>query len=367
MAQLKLENVCKAYTGKILTVKDVNLQVNDGELMVFVGPSGCGKSTTLRMIAGLEDITSGKIHIGDRVVNQVTPKDRNIAMVFQNYALYPHMTVYDNIAFGLRSQRMPKDEIDKRVMEAAEMLVLTDKLQKKPKNLSGGERQRVAVGRAVVRKPQVFLFDEPLSNLDATLREKMRVQLRQLQLKLKTTVVYVTHDQVEAMTMGDRICVMNKGVIQQVDTPHNLYNKPKNTFVAKFIGSPQSNVFDAQLVQENDKVYAKIENSRFELPKEKADKVKSFIGKPVLYGLRPEMISLVVDQGSQTNNTIQLEVNVIEDLGHERLVYFPMCGRECVARIGSRGSVEVNKKYTFHFDMERCHIFDKESGENISL
>ncbi len=365
MAQLKLENVCKAYTGKILTVKDVNLQVNDGELMVFVGPSGCGKSTTLRMIAGLEDITSGKLYIGDRVVNHVTPKDRNIAMVFQNYALYPHMTVYDNIAFGLRSQRMPKDEIDKRVMEAAEMLVLTDKLKKKPKNLSGGERQRVAVGRAVVRKPEVFLFDEPLSNLDATLREKMRVQLRQLQLKLKTTVVYVTHDQVEAMTMGDRICVMNKGVIQQVDTPHNLYNKPKNTFVAKFIGSPQANVVDAQLIQENDTVFVKIENSRFALPKEKADKVKSYMGKPVLCCLRPEMIDLVID--SQTNNTIQLEVNVIEDLGHERLIYFPMSGKECVARIGAKGSVEVGKKYTFHFDMDRCHIFNKESGENISL
>ncbi|NLD94647.1 MAG: sn-glycerol-3-phosphate ABC transporter ATP-binding protein UgpC [Fibrobacter sp.] len=367
MAQLKLENVCKAYTGKILTVKDVNLQVNDGELMVFVGPSGCGKSTTLRMIAGLEEITSGKLYIGNRVVNSVTPKDRNIAMVFQNYALYPHMTVYDNIAFGLRSQKVPKGEIDKRVMEAAEMLVLTDKLQKKPKHLSGGERQRVAVGRAVVRKPEVFLFDEPLSNLDATLREKMRVQLRQLQLKLKTTVVYVTHDQVEAMTMGDRICVMNKGVIQQVDTPHNLYNKPKNTFVAKFIGSPQANVVDAQLVQDNDKVLVKIENSQFELPKEKADKVKKYVGKSVLCCLRPEMINHVVDQECQVINKIQLEVNVMEDLGHERLVYFPLTGKECVARIGSRGSIEIGKKYTFCFDMERCHIFDKDSGENISL
>jgi len=367
MAQLKLENVCKIYTGKVLTVKDVNLQINDGELMVFVGPSGCGKSTTLRMIAGLEDITSGKIYIGDRVVNQVTPKDRNIAMVFQNYALYPHMSVYDNIAFGLRARKMPKNEIDSRVKEAAEMLVLTEKLKKKPKHLSGGERQRVAVGRAVVRKPEVFLFDEPLSNLDATLREKMRVQLRQLQLKLKATVVYVTHDQVEAMTMGDRICVMNKGVIQQVDTPHNLYNKPNNTFVAKFIGSPQANVVESMLVQEGDKTFAIIENVRFELPKEKADKVKSYVGKSVLCCLRPEMISLVVDQNSQVNNTIQLEVQVMEDLGHERLVYYPMGGKECVARIDSRGLVEVGKKYTFKFDMERCHIFDKETGLNISL
>jgi multiple sugar transport system ATP-binding protein len=367
MAQLKLENVTKIFPPNQLTVKDVNMTVNDGELMVFVGPSGCGKSTTLRMIAGLEEITSGKLYIGDRLVNKVTPKDRNIAMVFQNYALYPHMTVYDNIAFGLRSQKVPKNEIDKRVKEAAEMLVLNEKLKKKPKHLSGGERQRVAVGRAVVRKPEVFLFDEPLSNLDATLREKMRVQLRQLQLKLKATVIYVTHDQVEAMTMGDRICVMNKGVIQQVDTPHNLYNKPTNTFVAKFIGSPQANVVDCQLVQENDKLYVIIENTRFELPKEKADKVKSYVGKSVQCCLRPEMISLVIDHGSQVNNTIQLEVNVIEDLGHERLVYYPMAGRECVARIGSKGLVEVGKKYKFQFDMERCHIFDKESGENISL
>jgi multiple sugar transport system ATP-binding protein len=367
MANLNLENISKSYTEKQFVVKDFNLKVNDGELLVFVGPSGCGKSTTLRMIAGLEEITGGKCYIGDRLVNNVTSKDRNIAMVFQNYALYPHMTVYNNIAFGLQSIKMPKAEIDKRVMEAAKMLDITDKLKKKPRHLSGGERQRVAVGRAIVRKPDVFLFDEPLSNLDATLREKMRVQLKQLQVALKTTVIYVTHDQIEAMTMGDRICVMNKGLIQQVDTPHNLYNKPKNSFVAKFIGSPQANVVDAMLVQDHDKIFVKIDDSRFELPKDKAEKVKNYQGKPVLIGLRPEMIKIVLDDSSQINNTTQLTINVIEDLGHERLVYFPLSGKECVARIGSKGSIESKKKYTFQFDMEKCYIFDKDTGESITL
>ena len=271
MARVLLKGVEKQYPNGFKAVHGINLDIEDGEFMVFVGPSGCAKSTTLRMIAGLEDITGGEIYIGDKLVNDVPPKDRGIAMVFQNYALYPHMTVYENMAFGLKLKKMPKSDIDKRVKEAAEKLEITNLLDRKPKEMSGGQRQRVALGRALVREPEVFLFDEPLSNLDAKLRVSMRVRITQLHHELKTTMIYVTHDQVEAMTMGDRITVLNAGKIMQVDSPLNLYHAPKNKFVAGFIGSPTMNIVDATLVEKDGKIYADIDGMELEIVGEKAN------------------------------------------------------------------------------------------------
>ena len=279
MARVLLKGVEKQYPNGFKAVHGINLDIQDGEFMVFVGPSGCAKSTTLRMIAGLEDITGGEIYIGDKLVNDVPPKDRGIAMVFQNYALYPHMTVYENMAFGLKLKKMPKSDIDKRVKEAAEKLEITNLLDRKPKEMSGGQRQRVALGRALVREPDVFLFDEPLSNLDAKLRVSMRVRITQLHHELKTTMIYVTHDQVEAMTMGDRITVLNAGKIMQVDSPLNLYHAPKNKFVAGFIGSPTMNIVDAVLIEKEGKVYVDIDGMEIEIVGEKANKVRNHIGK----------------------------------------------------------------------------------------
>lgn len=279
MACVILKNVEKQYPNGFKAVHGINLEIKDGEFMVFVGPSGCAKSTTLRMIAGLEEITGGEIYIGDTLVNDVAPKDRGIAMVFQNYALYPHMTVYENMAFGLKLRKISKQEIDKRVKEAAEKLEITELLNRKPKEMSGGQRQRVALGRALVRHPKVFLFDEPLSNLDAKLRVSMRVRITQLHKELKTTMIYVTHDQVEAMTMGERITVLNYGKIMQVDTPLNLYHRPANKFVAGFIGSPTMNLIEADLIEEDSKIYVKIADQKILLNDDKAAKVKSYIGK----------------------------------------------------------------------------------------
>ena len=292
MACVILKNVEKQYPNGFKAVHGINLEIKDGEFMVFVGPSGCAKSTTLRMIAGLEEITGGEIYIGDTLVNDVAPKDRGIAMVFQNYALYPHMTVYENMAFGLKLRKISKQEIDKRVKEAAEKLEITELLNRKPKEMSGGQRQRVALGRAIVRHPKVFLFDEPLSNLDAKLRVSMRVRITQLHKELKTTMIYVTHDQVEAMTMGERITVLNYGKIMQVDTPLNLYHRPANKFVAGFIGSPTMNLIEADLIEEDSKIYVKIADQKIPLNADKAAKVKSYIGKRVIFGIRPESISL---------------------------------------------------------------------------
>ena len=291
MASLSLKNVCKVYPNGFVAVKDFNLEIADQEFIIFVGPSGCGKSTTLRMIAGLEEISSGELWIGDKLVNDVEPKDRDIAMVFQNYALYPHMSVYDNMAFGLKLRKVPKAEIDKSVHEAAKILDIEHLLDRKPKALSGGQRQRVAMGRAIVRSPKVFLMDEPLSNLDAKLRVQMRVEISKLHKRLQTTIIYVTHDQTEAMTLGTRIVVLKDGIIQQVDTPQNLYNTPNNIFVAGFIGSPQMNLIDATVAQEGSQVTLKMSDDVIiKLPAEKSKKLidGGYVGKTVVVGIRPE-------------------------------------------------------------------------------
>ena len=292
MANLSLRNIQKVYDGGVQAVSDFNLEIEDKEFLILVGPSGCGKSTTLRMIAGLEEITGGQLYIGDELMNDVAPKDRDIAMVFQSYALYPHMTVFDNMAFGLKLRKTPKDEIKRRVEEAARILDITHLLDRKPKALSGGQRQRVALGRAIVREPKVFLFDEPLSNLDAKLRAQMRTELTKLHYRLGTTFIYVTHDQIEAMTMGDRIVVMKDGFIQQVDNPQALYDKPCNVFVAGFIGSPQMNFVDATLVEEGGKIYFEFGQYKIPLPASKADNenVRAAVGKEVIIGIRPEGI-----------------------------------------------------------------------------
>ncbi|BDU49439.1 ABC transporter ATP-binding protein [Haliovirga abyssi] len=368
MAKVVLTDMEKTYPNGFKAVHGHNLEIKDGEFMVFVGPSGCAKSTTLRMIAGLEEITGGTVAIGDIIVNELPPKDRGIAMVFQNYALYPHMNVYDNMAFGLKLAKTPKEEIDKRVKDAAEILGITDLLDRKPKEMSGGQRQRVAVGRAIVRDPEVFLFDEPLSNLDAQLRVHMRVEITKLHKRLGTTMIYVTHDQVEAMTMGDRICVMELGVIKQVDTPLNLYNKPENKFVAGFIGSPSMNIVEAKLEKDGDTTYAVTEHMKLRLPKEKADKVQSHIGKEIWFGIRPEHIGSHETHPNEKDNYVNSEIYVVEQMGNEVFVYFTPGKNQYIARLGSEGvTVKSGEKYEIWFDTSKCHIFDKETEENISL
>ena len=313
MASLSLKNVCKVYPNGFVAVKDFNLEIEDKEFIIFVGPSGCGKSTTLRMIAGLEEISSGELWIGDKQVNDVEPKDRDIAMVFQNYALYPHMSVYDNMAFGLKLRKVPKAEIDKQVHEAAKILDIEHLLDRKPKALSGGQRQRVAMGRAIVRKPKVFLMDEPLSNLDAKLRVQMRIEISKLHQRLQTTIIYVTHDQTEAMTLGTRIVVLKDGIIQQVDTPQNLYNAPQNVFVAGFIGSPQMNLIDAKLVKNGDDMVLMFGSNSVKLPKTKADKLGDYVGKTVVMGIRPEDLNdTEVFIANSPDSVIEAEIRVYE-------------------------------------------------------
>ena len=374
MAEVVLRKVEKQYPNGFKAVHGIDLNIKDGEFMVFVGPSGCAKSTTLRMVAGLEEITGGEIYIGDKLVNDLPPKDRGIAMVFQNYALYPHMTVYDNMAFGLKMAKVPKNEIDKRVKEAAEKLEITDLLDRKPKEMSGGQRQRVAVGRAIVRKPEVFLFDEPLSNLDANVRVSMRVRITQLHKQLKeegqnATMIYVTHDQVEAMTMGDRICVLNYGKIMQVDTPLNLYNTPANKFVAGFIGSPAMNIVKASLVSEGDKTFVKLANGdRLELPKEKADKVKGHVGKEVWFGIRPENVGNK-NTAKAGDSSLAGKVNIVEQMGNEEFIYFFVGDTQYTARIPAEKSTgaSFNQQENFYFEMDKCHLFDIETEKNITI
>lgn len=366
MSVVELRGLEKVYPNGFKAVHGIDLKINDGEFMVFVGPSGCAKSTSLRMIAGLEDISDGEISIGGRIVNNIPPKDRGIAMVFQNYALYPHMTVYDNMAFSLKMKKVPKTEIKKKVEEAAKILEIEDLLSRKPKQLSGGQRQRVAVGRAIVRDPEVFLFDEPLSNLDAKLRVNMRVQLTQLHQKLKNTMIYVTHDQVEAMTMGDRICVMNLGKIMQVDTPLNLYHYPANKFVAGFIGSPAMNFIEGVLIKKDDGTYIDIGGDELELPNEMSLKVEDSISKKVWLGIRPEYIKLV---SNQTKNIINGYVEVLEHMGNESYIHFKLGNKKLVSRINSLDSqeVKIENGHLFEFCMDKCHIFDYETEQNISL
>ena len=368
MASGSLKHIYKKYPGGVTAVSDFNLEIKDKEFIVFVGPSGCGKTTTLRMVAGLEEITEGELFIGDQLVNDVAPKDRKIAMVFQNYALYPHMTVAENMAFGLKLNKTPKEEIKRRVEEAARILDITHLLDRKPKALSGGQRQRVALGRAIVRNPKVFLLDEPLSNLDAKLRAAMRTELTKLHNRVETTFIYVTHDQVEAMTMATRIVVMKDGLIQQVDTPQNLYDSPCNLFVAGFIGTPQMNFINGTLVKKGEDVYFNFEDKSIKLPAEKANNpaLKDYIGQEVIVGLRPECLH---DQPAQVeafaDSTIDAFVEVTELMGAEIYLYLKVGETNLIARVSSRSTSRAGDTIPIAFDTSRIHIFDKDTERCI--
>ena len=369
MASLSLTNVCKVYPNGFEAVKDFNLEVEDQEFIIFVGPSGCGKSTTLRMIAGLEEISSGELKIDGRVVNDVEPKDRDIAMVFQNYALYPHMTVFDNMAFGLKLIKVPKDEIKKKVEEAAKILDLEKLLDRKPKALSGGQRQRVAMGRAIVRNPKVFLMDEPLSNLDAKLRVQMRSEIASLHNRLKATIIYVTHDQTEAMTLGTRIVVLKDGVIMQVDSPQKLYNEPNNLFVAGFIGSPQMNFIDAVCKVEGERVTLNFEKTSVVLPPAKAKKLidGGYNGKTVVMGIRPEDIGdSQIEIEAHKDAVFETDVTGYELLGSEVLLYFNVAGTAMTAKVDSRTTARMGDHITLAIDPEKIHCFDKETELTIT-
>ena len=369
MASLSLKNINKLYDNGFHAVKDFNLEIEDKEFVIFVGPSGCGKSTTLRMVAGLEDISSGELWIGDKLVNDVEPKDRDIAMVFQNYALYPHMTVRENMAFGLKLRKMPKDEIDRMVNEAAKILDLEALLDRKPKALSGGQRQRVAMGRAIVRNPKVFLMDEPLSNLDAKLRGQMRVEISKLHQRLGTTIIYVTHDQTEAMTLGTRIVVMSAGVIQQVDSPQVLYDTPCNLFVAGFIGSPQMNFADVVCKVEGNKVFLEYGNAKIELPEAKAKKLIAggYNGKTVIMGIRPEDVHNDVEYvAARPNSTIQATIRVRELLGAEVFLYVDYADANLTARVHPKSETTVGNVVKLALDVDKIHVFDKETEVAIT-
>ncbi len=365
MAEVRLVNVSKTY-GRVLAVDHFNLDIADGEFIILVGPSGCGKSTVLRSIAGLEEITAGEIYIGNKLVNDVHPKNRDIAMVFQNYALYPHMDVYRNMAFSLRQKKIPKGEVDQIVRDAARMLGISELLERKPRQLSGGQRQRVALGRAIVRNPQVFLFDEPLSNLDAKLRIIMRAELLDLHQKLGTTTIYVTHDQVEAMTMGDRLVVMNRGNIQQLDKPQNLYDKPVNRFVAGFIGSPPMNFVDCTVRRLNGDLYATAEGMSLKIPQGKAGAIQGYVDKEVTLGLRPEHIfGVTPGENIEPGRHFRASVWVVEPLGNEKLVHL-RCGQSTlVTRMAAHSAIKAGEQAVFLVRMESAHLFDKDSEERV--
>jgi len=366
MAQVSLKNVCKNYPNGTRVVNNVNLGVENKEFMVLVGPSGCGKSTTLRMIAGLEDITEGDIYIGNKKVNDVPAKDRDIAMVFQNYALYPHMTVFENMAFGLKLRHYPKQEIVQRVNEAADILGIKHLLGRRPKELSGGERQRVALGRAIVRKPMVFLFDEPLSNLDAKLRVQMRTEIHKLHIRIQTTIVYVTHDQVEAMTMGDRIAVMKSGVIQQCADPITIYDHPKNKFVAGFIGSPPMNFMTGKIIKKDNKLYFDEGKIMVKLVEAAYDKMKPYVGKEIIFGIRSEDIydKLFVSE-APPENMLRVNCEVVEPMGSEVYLYLNTGKHTFIARVGAHDRPRVGEDMDLVFDMSKVHFFDKETEETI--
>lgn len=367
MASLKLEHISKVYANGFKAVDDFNLEIEDKEFIIFVGPSGCGKSTTLRMIAGLEDISSGELYIDDKLMNDVEPKDRDIAMVFQNYALYPHMTVYENMAFALKLRKLPKSEIDKKVKEAARILDLETLLDRKPVALSGGQRQRVAMGRAIVRNPKVFLMDEPLSNLDAKLRVQMRTEISKLHQRLGNTIIYVTHDQIEAMTLGTRIVVMKNGVIQQVDTPKNLYRHPNNLFVAGFIGSPQMNFIVCDVFEQFDNIYLKFANNVLHLEGERAKilKNKGYVGKRIMMGIRPEDLHDKKYSVKIFKDIIKAKVNVYELVGSEAYLYFDCNHSNMVARVNSDTEARVGDEVELYLDSEAMHLFDLETEQNI--
>ena len=364
MAGITLKNVSKVYDNGFEAVKSITLDIVDGEFMVLVGPSGCGKSTTLRMIAGLEEISSGQLYIGEELVNKVEPQDRNIAMVFQNYALYPHMTIYENMAFGLKLQKLDKKEIDKRIKETAATLHIDSQLDKKPKALSGGQRQRVALGRAIVRHPRVFLMDEPLSNLDAKLRVQMRAELIRLHNDLKTTFVYVTHDQTEAMTMGSRICVMKDGIIKQVASPEDIYNKPDNLFVAGFIGSPQMNFYKGRLVEEGGEYSLSGNNDeygafRFSVGIADKDKVRPYLSKDIIFGVRPEHIKFTEDAG------LKAQVLVTELLGSEVHIHLHVQGEIHTVKTDTAAHIKAGDIIRVIPAPDKIHLFDPETESAI--
>jgi multiple sugar transport system ATP-binding protein len=364
MARVKFEHVYKSF-NKTEIVHDINLDIQDKEFLVLVGPSGCGKSTCLRMVAGLEDVSEGDIYIGDRLVNGVDPKDRDIAMVFQNYALYPHMTVYDNMAFGLKLRHLPKNDIEKRVQETAGILGLEKLLKRKPKELSGGQRQRVALGRAIVREPQVFLMDEPLSNLDAKLRVQTRAEIVKIHQRVQTTIIYVTHDQVEAMTMGSRIAVLNAGIIQQLGVPQELYDHPANQFVAGFIGSPAMNFFDdAKVTSDGDKTTIVIDGiGQVEVPPLYAGRVREAAGKKLTFGIRPEHLADValLPPEAQDHSTLEAPVEVVEHLGNELMVHMVAADKNIVARLDPHSSARAGSAIKLHVDTDNIHLFDSET------
>lgn len=366
MASVTFNHVYKRF-GDVTVVSDLNIAVEDKEFLVFVGPSGCGKSTSLRMLAGLEEISEGEILIGDRVVNNVAPKDRDVAMVFQSYALYPHMTVYDNMAFGLKLRKTPKKIIDERVREAARELGIDHLLDRRPRQLSGGQRQRVAVGRAIVREPAVFLMDEPLSNLDAKLRVEARSFISKLHQRLETTFIYVTHDQVEAMTMGTRICVLNAGQLQQIDSPFNLYHNPRNVFVAGFIGSPSMNFFDATLEPDGDNLAVNTGAFTLKIPASKAAPFRSHVGSEVILGVRPEDIhdTNYLPQGITPAN-ISANVEVIEQMGNEMIIYLENGGKNFIARTDPRTDAQVGGELGVTFNLDNVHIFDKDTELSLA-
>jgi multiple sugar transport system ATP-binding protein len=368
MASIRIENLTKVYKGgTVKAVDNVNLEIKDKEFIVLVGPSGCGKSTTLRMIAGLEDISSGKIWIGDRLINDVPAKDRDIAMVFQNYALYPHMTVFENMAFALKLRHYPKAEIEKRVHEAAEILNIHKYLTRRPRQLSGGERQRVALGRAIVRKPKIFLFDEPLSNLDAKMRVTMRTEIHKLRMRLQTTFIYVTHDQTEAMTMGDRIVVMKSGVIHQCAEPMTIYDKPANKFVASFIGTPPINLIQGTILKKDKKYYFDEGKFRVKLADEMGNSIAPYAGKEVVFGIRSEDIydKLFVSEAS-ADNTVRVTCEVVEPLGSDVYLYLNSGKSNFMARVGAHNRPEVNRDMEVVFDMRKVHFFDPATETTIT-
>mgnify|MGYP000281973269 CR=1 FL=1 len=368
MADVKLKNIVKKYPNGFVAVKNFNLEIEDKEFIIFVGPSGCGKSTTLRMIAGLEDISNGELYIDDKLCNTVSPKDRDIAMVFQNYALYPTMTVRENIEFGLENKKVPKEERKKRVQEICEVVGLTQYLDRKPATLSGGQRQRVALARAMVKQPKVFLMDEPLSNLDAKLRGQMRVEISKLHQRLETTIIYVTHDQTEAMTMGDRIVVMKDGIIQQVDTPQNLYDMPCNMFVAGFIGSPQMNFLDGTVTKNGDQYAIDLGGDTIPLPKEKtADgKLDSYVGKKVKMGIRPEDIDDEPEfMAKHPDCHLEAQVDVSEMMGAEIYLYLEYKGNKMTARVAPTSKARNGDTVRVAFDPHKVHVFDVETEQTI--
>jgi multiple sugar transport system ATP-binding protein len=365
MASVTYDNVTKRF-DEVVAVNSLDLNIKDKEFLVLVGPSGCGKSTALRLLAGLETITEGTLKIEDRVVNDIPPKDRDIAMVFQSYALYPHMTVYDNMAFGLKLRSYPQDEIEDRVNNAANILGIESLLERKPRQLSGGQRQRVALGRAIVRNPKVFLLDEPLSNLDAKLRVQTRAEITKLHKQLATTFIYVTHDQVEAMTMADRIAVLNHGLLQQVDTPQKLYDSPDNLFVAGFIGSPAMNFFNAKLIKEDGEIKIDADSFKVTVPEKRKDALEDYVGKDVVFGLRPEDIHdpdfappRIIAQ------EIDAKVDVTELMGNEIFLYLTSGEHEFVARVDPRTSYSMDDEIKVAFNMDNMHVFDKETEEVI--